>query len=167
LQPCRLSAKSSGTAPTNCADTTNIGDILDFTYGFSRGVSNNGNVASIANNRVPDRSQFFTYDELNRLATARTQATAGPHCWGETFSGVYPERSRGDIWANLLSIGAITPTYNGCTQESLTVAVTSVNQVSGYTYDAAGNLTNAPGMGQLQLGCRVADEDHRRRDVHL
>jgi RHS repeat-associated protein len=138
LQPCRISVKSSGTAPVNCTDAAQ-GNVLDFTYGFAHSVANNGNVTSIANNRDTNRSQSFTYDELNRIATAQTQATSGTHCWGETFGY--------DVWGNLLTIGAITPQYNGCVQESLSVTATTKNQISGHTYDAAGNLTTAPGMG--------------------
>jgi RHS repeat-associated protein len=101
-------------------------------------VQNNGNVGAIANNITPARSQSFTYDELNRIATAKTQATTGQYCWGETFSY--------DIWANLKTIGALAG-YTGCTQESLSVTITNLNQISGHSYDAAGNLTSAPGMG--------------------
>jgi RHS repeat-associated protein len=138
LQPCRISVKFSGTAPGNCPDTTNIGNVLDFSYGFSLGTANNGNVASIANNRVSARSQSFTYDELNRIKTAQTQATTGSYCWGEAFGY--------DIWANLLTIGGLTG-YTGCTQENLNIGVTTKNQISGYTYDAAGNMTTNPGVG--------------------
>jgi hypothetical protein len=96
LQPCRISAKGSGTAPANCADATNIGNIVDFSYNFdsdpAAGVQNNGNVGAIANNITPARSQSFGYDELNRIKTAQTPATAGPYCWGEAFSY--------DIWAS-------------------------------------------------------------------
>ncbi|MBI3662048.1 MAG: RHS repeat-associated core domain-containing protein [Acidobacteria bacterium] len=138
LQPCRISVRSAGVSPANCADTANTGNVLDFTYGFNLGTANNGNVASIANSRDIARSQSFTYDELNRIKTAQTQATAQPHCWGEIFTY--------DIWANLLTIGGIQPQYNGCTQESLSVGATTKNQISGYTYDAAGNLINNPGV---------------------
>ncbi|HXE90757.1 MAG TPA: hypothetical protein VNK82_07325, partial [Terriglobales bacterium] len=69
LQPCRISVKSSGTAPTDCANAS-IGNVMDFTYNFDQdwgaGVKNNGNVASINNNRNLNRGQRFTYDELNR-----------------------------------------------------------------------------------------------------
>jgi len=119
--------------PTTMVATSANGTVLDFAYNFSYGMANNGNVAAITNNRNPDRSQSFTYDELNRVKTARTQATTGPYCWGESF--YY------DIWANLVSIGGIQPEYNGCTQENLSVSVNAQNQVSGNTYDAAGNLT--------------------------
>ena len=39
LQPCRISVKSSGTAPTSCSDTTNIGNVIDYTYSFGLGTS--------------------------------------------------------------------------------------------------------------------------------
>jgi RHS repeat-associated protein len=144
LRPCRISAKSSGTAPTNCADASNLGNIVDFSYNFdsdpAAGVQNNGNVGAIANNITPGRGQLFSYDELNRIKTAQTQATSGQYCWGETFEY--------DIWANLKTIGPITSTHNGCTQESgLSVSITNLNRISGHSYDAAGNLTSAPGMG--------------------
>ncbi len=136
LQPCCISVKSSGSAPANCTSTT-VGNVLDFTYSFDTdpgtGVVNNGNVASIANNRNTDRTQSFTYDELNRIKTAKTQATTGSHCWGEVFGY--------DIWANLLSIGGISPDYDGCVKENLSVGVDEKNQVAGNGYDAAGNVT--------------------------
>ncbi len=131
LQPLTLRASSAN------------GTVLDFTYcfnatvmDFAQGcgtspVQNNGNVVRIVNNRAPERSQRFVYDALNRIRSAQTQATTGQHCWGETFGY--------DVWANLLSIGAVSG-YTGCTQENLSVSVTTKNQISGYCYDAAGNL---------------------------
>jgi hypothetical protein len=93
-----------------------------------------------AENRMTASSGLsYTYDELNRIKTAKTQATTGIHCWGETFAY--------DIWGNLLTIGGIQPEYNGCTQENLSVSITAKNQISGNTYDDAGNMTFAPGMG--------------------
>ena len=108
---------------------------LDLSYSFNLGTANNGNVTAITNNRDTARSQSFTYDSLNRIATAQTTATTGTKCWGETFSY--------DIWANLLSIGGLSG-YTGCTQENLNVSVTANNQISGFTYDAAGNLRATP-----------------------
>jgi YD repeat-containing protein len=37
LQPCRISVKSSGTAPGPCSDLANVGNVMDFTYGFNSG----------------------------------------------------------------------------------------------------------------------------------
>jgi RHS repeat-associated protein len=144
LQPCRISVKSSGTAPSNCADLTNKGNVLDFTYGFNLGSADNGNVASIANNNDNTRSQNFTYDTLNRIATAQTQTTGvtipNPNCWGLSFTE--------DPWANLLSWTSNAPA--GCSGTlPLNVTVTTANRINtntvastttNYCYDSAGNL---------------------------
>jgi RHS repeat-associated protein len=136
LQPCRISVKSSGTAPVSCVDTA-LGNVLDFTYNFNLGSSDNGNVAAITNNRDTTRSQSFTYDALNRLFTAKTASTSGTKCWDEQFGY--------DPWANLLTISRISG-YTCSNEELLNVAATTKNQISGYTYDAAGNLIN-DGLG--------------------
>jgi len=89
----------------------------------------------ITNNRDTTRSQSFSYDSLNRIVTADTNATTGPNCWGETYTY--------DRWANMTAIGALSG-YTGCTQESLSVTAGTNNQLSatGFTYDASGNMTN-------------------------
>ncbi len=145
LQPCRISVKTTGTAPGQCDDQTNVGNVLDFTYDFdsepAAGVQNNGNVGRITNKINPDRTQSFTYDELNRIKTAQTQATTGSLCWGQTFSY--------DIWANLHTIAAVGG-YGACTQGSLGIGaggINSSNRIVGWTYDAAGNLLSYPGYG--------------------
>ncbi|HEX9222603.1 MAG TPA: RHS repeat-associated core domain-containing protein [Candidatus Acidoferrales bacterium] len=123
------------------ADTANIGNVLDFSYNFSLGSADNGNVTGIANNRDTTRSQSFTYDALNRIATAATAstyATSPAYCWGEAFSY--------DAWGDLQMIGGASSAYTDCTQESLTVSATTKNQVSGYGYDAAGNMTSIPSV---------------------
>lgn len=133
FQPCRISAKFSGTAPTSCTDSANIGNVLDFTYNFSLGASDNGNVTGVTNNRDNTRSQSFTYDSLNRILSAKTSSTSGANCWDEQFGY--------DPWGNFLSIGRISG-YICSNEELLSVAATTKNQVSGYTYDSAGNLIN-------------------------
>ncbi len=143
LQPCRISVKSSGTAPTTCT-TAGAGNVLDFTYGFNLGSADNGNVAFITNNKDNTRSQNFSYDQLNRIATAQTQTSGvtipNPNCWGLTF-GYNP-------WGNLLASSITGPA--GCSEPiPLNVAVTTSNRIStntvagvvtNYCYDAAGNL---------------------------
>jgi RHS repeat-associated protein len=129
LQPCRISVKSSGTAPSSCSDSTDVGNILDYTYGFNYGTANNGNVASVANNNNTARSQSYTYDELNRVCTAKTVATSGTYAWGLSFGY--------DAWANLLSASVTQGSAY-----SLSVSATGKNQLSGLSYDAAGNMLN-------------------------
>ena len=142
LQPCRISVKSSGSTPTSCTDSANIGNILDYTYNFSLGTSDNGNVMGITNNVDATRSQSFTYDHLNRILTAETTstfATSPAHCWGEAY--VYDNATTGEF-GNLTNINAASSAYTGCTQESLSVTALSNNQLSatGFSYDASGNL---------------------------
>lgn len=136
LQPCRISARSSGTAPSSCADTGNIGNVLDYSYNFSLGAGDNGNVAAITNNRDTTRSETFTYDPLNRLSTAQTTSTASTspsHCWGESYGY--------DAWGNLNSIVGIQPQFTGCTQESgFTFTANSKNQFPIDCYDSTGNM---------------------------
>jgi len=137
LQICRIAVNSSGTAPGTCGDGTNHGNALDYSFNFNLGTSNNGNVMAITNNLTKnsstDRSQIFTYDALNRIATAGTVSTSGANCWGEKYGY--------DTWGNLLSITGNTSQYTGCSQESgFTVTVPNSNQIAGFCYDTAGNL---------------------------
>jgi RHS repeat-associated protein len=156
LQPCRISIKNGGTAPTSCTDATNIGNVLDFTYGFNAGTTDNGNVIRIANNIAGSagRSVNYAYDWLNRIASAYTDATSGTGCWSETYSI--------DRYGNLMAINGKSG-YSGCTQESgLSVTLNSSNQVTGpgtFTYDAAGNLTGEPSPSCLTSVTYDA-EDH-------
>ena len=89
----------------------------------------------ITNKRDSTRTQSFTYDQLNRIATAKTSATTGSNCWGETYTI--------DQWANLTAIGALSG-YSGCSQENLSVSATTNNQLSatGFSYDTSGNMLN-------------------------
>jgi RHS repeat-associated protein len=130
LQPCRISVKSSGTAPTSCTDTTDIGNVLDYTYNFSLGASDNGNVIGITNNIDNTRSQSFTYDQVNRIITAQTPSSCGSNCWSQSFTY--------DQWANLTAAAATG------TAPALSLSVNANNRIttSGFNYDAAGNETS-------------------------
>jgi RHS repeat-associated protein len=143
MQPCWIYA-TTGTAlswsGTLCTTTeTTAGNILDLEYSLNFGSSDNGNVMGITNNRDSTRSQTFTYDYLNRIATgaASTYAVSPPHCWGESYTI--------DRYGNLSTIGSISSAYNGCTQDNLNILVSSsTNRIttSGFTYDLSGNLTS-------------------------
>lgn len=134
---------------------TTVAGIMDFSYNFVDASShNNGNVQTIANNGDWHRWQSFTYDSLNRITTAQTNADNQPafsgdnslaFCWAESYTY--------DPWGNILTLGpdaATQPKYVGCTQESgfnYTGAIGANNRISetGFTYDAAGNMTASPG----------------------
>jgi RHS repeat-associated protein len=106
------------------------GDVFDLSYSYNLGSGvNNGSVASITNNRNTSRTQLFTYDNLDRVATAKTQGTSGGYCWGQSFGY--------DRYGNLL-----TATVTQCSAPSLSLSVNTNNQItnSGFSYDATGNL---------------------------
>ena len=96
------------------------------TYGYNEGVANNGLIASIADNLDSSKSISYTYDELNRLATAATSGSDWGLAWGY------------DRYNNRLSQ---TVTKGSAPANSVTVN-TATNRVSAWTYDVAGNVTN-------------------------
>jgi RHS repeat-associated protein len=121
LQPNELKAWSTA------------GVAMDLVYGFvdSNG-KNNGNVVQVTNNKDNTRSQQFSYDQLNRILTAKTTATSGSNCWSYNF-GI-------DVWANLNSAQPIAG-YT-CTQANLSLSINTNNRITntGVSYDASGNM---------------------------
>lgn len=110
------------------------GTVQDVTYSYDLGSgANNGNVASITNNLANNRTQTFTYDNLNRVLTAQTQGSSGPYCWGQSFANGY------DRYGNLTTISVTK-----CSAPSLSLSVNNSNQITNtnFTYDAAGNMTH-------------------------
>ncbi|HLK04442.1 MAG TPA: RHS repeat-associated core domain-containing protein, partial [Candidatus Acidoferrum sp.] len=148
---CQIGPIQSGGTATTSQD-------MSYTFTDASG-HNNGNVVTIANNLDMDRTQSFTYDSLNRLSSAWTTGTNQPafngdtdylqECWSENYSY--------DPWGNLLKLGpGSSSSYTGCTQESGfdfsssgSIGANNRIAVSGYVYDAAGNLITSPGAGTV------------------
>lgn len=134
--------------PNEMKVTNNGTSVMDFSYCFyalsggacpSTGTTDNGNVMAIINNMDTTRSQKFAYDALNRIYTGASVNTSGTNCWGEQY-GL-------DAWGNLQTMASLSG-YSACAQpDNLSVNVTTANQISGYTYDSAGNLDTIPGTG--------------------
>jgi RHS repeat-associated protein len=127
LQPCRISVRSSGSAPATCADST-YGNLLDLAFAYE--TNNAGNIATQVNNVDTTRGQSYTYDSLTRLLTAQSQASSGADCWGQGFND--------DPLGNLSSI-----TNTKCSSPSPSYGPNVHNEVTGtgYGYDAAGEAT--------------------------
>jgi hypothetical protein len=105
-----------------------IGNIMHRVYNFGAGSNDNGNAQSIANCRDTNRNQNFIYDSLNRITNAYTTGTN----WGEAFTT--------DPWGNLTNVG---PHLSKTNHENLNAAPANAkNQLTGFGYDAAGNLTS-------------------------
>jgi RHS repeat-associated protein len=132
LQPLQVFYGTNTPPPlTGSTCPSTVGNIMHRVYAFNLGSSDNGNVMSIANCRDTTRTQNFTYDVLNRIASAQT---SGPQ-WGETFTI--------DPWGNLTNETGISgKTYT----EGLNAApATNQNQLPGFGYDPVGNMTKNGG----------------------
>ena len=128
LRPGTIAATSSG-----------WGTVLQTTASYLP----NGNVSTYTNNLVAGRPQSFTYDALNRVSTAVSQATSGTYCWGQSFAY--------DRYGNLTTINS-TQSGSQCGAPGLSLSVNANNQITtaGYSYDVAGNqaadASNAPSL---------------------
>jgi RHS repeat-associated protein len=112
--------------PTLLSASSSNGTALSLSYSYFA----NGNVNVETNGRDNGRSVTYTYDALDRVSTATSQATSGSDCWGQSFGY--------DRYANLTTINVTQ-----CTAPMLSLSVNTNNQItsSGFTYDAAGDLT--------------------------
>jgi RHS repeat-associated protein len=128
LQPTEIWAKTKAATPAALFDKT-------YQYDPTPGAKqNDGDVLSITNLKDSTRTQTFTYDALNRLATAGDQAH-----WANSY--VY------DAWGNLTQKNPIAGHPAG---ESLSATADTHNRLTAknasgaqvYTYDPSGNLLN-------------------------
>jgi len=135
--------------PNEMKVTNGSSSVMDLGYCFyalsggacpSSGTTDNGNVTAIINKITSTRSQTFAYDALNRISIGGSVATSGSGCWGEQYGY--------DAWGNLQTVNLPSNYATSCMlPDNLSVSATGANQISGYTYDAAGNLTTIPGTG--------------------
>jgi RHS repeat-associated protein len=115
--------------------------LMSISYNFHAGNGDNGNVFQIINNLDSTRSTAFQYDPLNRIQQANTITTTGANCWGEVYTI--------DNWGNLTNRAGVSG-MTGCSTEGLSLAASVKNQLSGLTYDLAGNVTN-DGNGNMPV----------------
>ena len=135
LQPLQT-VYSTGTLPSQtqmnqatCPST--IGNIMHRLYHVGVTVNDNGNVQSIDNCRAVNRTQNFLYDSLNRISNAWTQGIGFTTSWGEAFSI--------DPWGNLTNVASYLGRTNA---DPLSTSATPQNRLTGFGYDAAGNMTS-------------------------
>ena len=132
--------------PINISASSPAQTIFSIGYDFHLSNGDNGNVYGITNYKDNTRNQTFTYDALNRLVTAQN---AGVDCtltlpdgktkfWGNSYGY--------DAWGNL-----ITKRVTKCGAENLSVLAMPSNQIAGYGYDSAGNMTQDATTGLSYL----------------
>jgi len=128
LQPCRFNVNASSITLNTCSDSVPSGNIQDLNYAYNLGSSNNGNVMNATGTGTQAFSRTYAYDSLNRLSS---MTGPGGTCTGLTFSY--------DGWGNRLTQTETAGTF--CNHSSLAYSPNNQIMTSGYTYDAAGNLT--------------------------
>src|SRR6185437_12931759 len=144
LQICRITAGATGLMPGDCVNQGNTGNLLDLKYDFHIGNgtagsgTDNGNVWTITNYKDANRTQTFTYDALNRLASAQN---AGTNCAAMTVNGkteYWGNSYTYDAWGNLTN-----KNQTKCGGELWNAApALNNNQLPGYSYDIPGNMIN-------------------------
>src|SRR5262249_10230968 len=129
LQPVLISAASPTTTILSLCYDFHLGTVTNAPpCSFpSYTTGNNGNVYQIVNNRDGNRTETFLYDNLNRIQQG---SSSGPN-WGETFTI--------DAWGNLTNKAGIAGKTN---TELLNAPANLQNQLIGFGYDAAGNMTS-------------------------
>ena len=101
-------------------------------YSFLENGGNSGQITSVTDSVNNGRSTTYTYDSLNRLATAVTTGSFSYPKWGLSFTY--------DRYGNRT---AQTVTAGTAPSNSVSVSdVTNQINTAGYTYDMSGNLTN-------------------------
>jgi RHS repeat-associated protein len=118
---------------TSTKATSTAGTAMDLSLSYNLSGGDNGTVTTITNNVSTEtgRTQSLSYDPLNRVASATTQATSGTDCWGQNFTP--------DALANLNTISSAQ-----CSSNTLSVTVDANNHINSSTtfaYDASGNMT--------------------------
>jgi RHS repeat-associated protein len=103
------------------------GPLLDKSYDY--GSANNGNIMAINDGLDGNKTQSFIYDALNRITSGQSAATTGADAWGQSFAV--------DAWGNLTA-----QTQTKGSPPPFNAAANTKNQLVGYAYDAAGNMTN-------------------------
>jgi RHS repeat-associated protein len=132
LQPVQMyftNGTISNTTLTQLQQTTcptTAATIMNQSYNFGFGTNDNGDVQSIANCLNTNRTENFTYDSLNRVASGYSSGSP----WGETYTI--------DAWGNLYGRSPIAGKSN---YEGLSTSAGTNNQLASYTYDTAGNMT--------------------------
>jgi RHS repeat-associated protein len=119
LQPTVLSA-SRTSSPT--------ATLMSYSYSYGTSGHNNGDISAIQDNVNAGWNQQFSYDNLNRLATASNPDSTHGTGWTQSFTY--------DPWANLLS-----ESQTGSVSGYSPSATETNNQLSSISYDGAGRMT--------------------------
>ena len=139
--------------------TSSTATALNLSFSYVSG--NNGNLSTQTNNVDSGKTQTYTYDTLNRLLTAQSQATSGGDCWGQSFGNNMGPTLAADALANLfystsLQCSSYQPRFTMNSADNNQFTGTGISYDSGgngtgdsvysYTFDAENRIITASGM---------------------
>jgi len=128
LQLCQLNLGTFNAVTSNCSVAPPNGLIEHYQYVYGNwGSTDNGNITGWGASGVQNFNRNYSYDALNRLQSMTDSATNQP-CQGMSWTI--------DAWGNMTNQ---TGTNGTC--YSFSSSVGTNNQLIGYQYDAAGNMT--------------------------
>jgi RHS repeat-associated protein len=142
LQPVQIGLGTSSTS------TSVLG--LDYGYGTT---ANNGNVVNQTITAPGlNVTQVYSYDQVNRLASA-TETNSG----GQTWQQIYGYDVYGNRW--VASGYKPNPTLTPQSQSAFNAANNRLTSALGFNYDLVGNLTSDP---TTAAGAMVYDAENRQ-----
>ena len=118
-----------GQTGVSCSDISSGSQTTKYFYtdSYSSGTPPGGGVTNAYLTSVTD--------PLNHITSF---TTTGNNCWGEVYNI--------DPWGNLTGISGVSG-MSGCLYENPSIPVNTNNQITGYCYDADGNLLDMGGCG--------------------
>jgi RHS repeat-associated protein len=121
----------------------NVSGVLGSNYNYDYFGEKSGRVTYAQNLYDSTLDHSYDYDQVGRLAAAYTGSEARAHIgqgqWG-TQDGPYAESYSYDVWGNITQLQGWV---SGASYVAFGASYsTGKNQRDGFTYDAAGNLTN-------------------------
>lgn len=130
----------------------NFGTTQDYKYFYDYFNEHTGRVTYTQNMNDGRLDRSYEYDQAGRLAFTHTGAEARAHAysgqWG-TMDGPYSLGFEFDVWGNMTrryGWGGEVQTGGPGQTSDIFYSYGSTNRRTGFTYDAAGNLTNDGGQ---------------------
>ncbi|MFY9531631.1 MAG: RHS repeat-associated core domain-containing protein [Candidatus Acidiferrales bacterium] len=130
FQLCRININTSTPTLQHCSDDVASGTVQDFYLNYNEGAADDGNLALWSASDGQTFHRTYTYDPLNRLLTLSDSAS-GQACKGLQWTY--------DVWGNRSDQ---TTTSGICGESHLSFDANNHITTSGFSYDAAGNLTH-------------------------
>src|SRR6185369_1981375 len=131
--------------------TWNVANVLGYNYNYDYFNEHTGRVTYAQNIQDGTLDRSYEYDQAGRLAISHSGTEARAHAWTGQWSPIDGPYSQGydfDVWGNIThKYGWGGEVQGGDWQHSSDIYYSYTgNRRNGFSYDAAGNLTNDIGQ---------------------